>query len=241
MNIVVIGGSTALGVGARLGFGEKPGTPSTELFAHFLRMRYPHSQVSYQNMAIAGTTSQLRASGLGLEPVRGWDRECARRCGRSRQVPPRCCAHKVVFTGRFLLRYDVTWFTLHKAHSGSIGYKARGNRSGRLPRARACVKFERVRGLQHSPPRASRLAEGVDPQLLAEGEAAPPGTSARSSALLHSAMAAGGARATSSPRPPPAAAHAAARGALTRELLALLVRGARSSSAKSASVYSASL
>lgn len=69
MNIVVIGGSTALGVGARLGFGEKPGTPSTELFAHFLRMRYPHSQVSYQNMAIAGTTSQLRASGLGLEPV----------------------------------------------------------------------------------------------------------------------------------------------------------------------------
>ena len=50
-----------------------------------------------------------------------------------------------------LLRYDVTWFALHEVQAFRSVTKLIGKRSGRLPRARECVKSSKLLVLRHPP------------------------------------------------------------------------------------------
>ena len=48
-----------------------------------------------------------------------------------------------------LLRYDVTWFALHEVQAFRSVTKLIGKRSGRLPRARECVKSSKLKVVRH--------------------------------------------------------------------------------------------
>ena len=67
--VAVIGGSTCMGTGARFGVGNRLGTPSTRLFVNWLRHRYPFASIDFHMLALPGTTSQARVSGLGLQDL----------------------------------------------------------------------------------------------------------------------------------------------------------------------------
>lgn len=69
ITIVVIGGSVAMGAGARGGMGHQLGTPSSQLFANWLQRRYPLISVRFHSLALPGTTTQSRVSGLGVSDV----------------------------------------------------------------------------------------------------------------------------------------------------------------------------
>ena len=68
--IVTIGGSVAMGAGALHGRGNLLGEPSTSRFIKWLRSRFaPGTHVTFANLAVPGTTTASRTTGLGLQTV----------------------------------------------------------------------------------------------------------------------------------------------------------------------------